>query len=162
MVAPQRGRRDRSRLYKQHGPDRPRARRVTAGKAAGRSWGLRSTGRAALQRAGGGHGLSGDEAARARAKQGPAVRRPRQDQARPSMGRCGDGQTWASAGGAQRAASAIELGDLPTWPPAVEGLRLPVRPSVSPTTAFSCGRTGAKAAGRRQLQRPVGLGASTS
>ncbi len=54
MVAPQRGRRDRSRLYKPHGPDRPRARRATAGKAAGRSRGHRSTGRAALQRAGGG------------------------------------------------------------------------------------------------------------
>jgi hypothetical protein len=30
MVAPQRGRRDRSRRYKKHGPERPRARRTTS------------------------------------------------------------------------------------------------------------------------------------
>ena len=128
-----------------------------ARKAAGRSWGHGSAGRAALQRAGGRHGLSGDEAARARAKRGSAAGRPGQEQARPSMGRCGDGQPerQRAARNARRPRSNSAICRPGHQPSKASAFRCGLL--VSPTTAFSCGWTAAEAAGRRQLQRPVGL-----
>jgi hypothetical protein len=144
VVAPRRRRRDRSHLYKQHAPDRPRALARPRGDR-----GHGSTGRAALQRAGGRHGLSGDEAARARAKRGSAARRAGQDHARPSMGRFGDGQP-----GRQRAARNARR------PRANSAICRPGhRPSKA--SAFRCGLWSAQrlrsAAAGRARKRPAAV-----